>query len=129
MELRHGPVWPDHGALGVGMVVLGLLVRAAVRGRTQEAGAETLVLWWAVALAPWLLAGPFQEVASIFGVALPGPGAEQSHTPPGAVARAVRIVYGGCFVGLRLGGPIAALVFTLRWIASRLHAGWIRAKR
>jgi hypothetical protein len=117
-----GPQWPFWVRAGLALACVALLGWAAWRhagaARSWLAGAPGLLLWWCAAVLPWWGEASFCRAAP---AELPGCDWEYHRAPTEPRELVLFILLGGVFLAFRLGGSVAALVFTGRWALQRLR--------
>lgn len=125
--MDFGPQWPFWLSGAWALLGMVLLVRTAWRHagavRTWPAGVAALLLWWTIAILPW-----WQEAAICTATSVNLPGCDWEYHPAPTDFRGVLglVVLGGSFQALRLGGPMAALAFSIRPVLLRLRRGTAR---
>jgi hypothetical protein len=116
-----GPTWPGHAALIGALGGILLLCRTAWQTAAPERVARrfSALSWWLLAALPWLVVWVYMRVAAS-GIALPGP--EWNEYAPDNVVDQVTYVLKVVVVETWfVGGPLAALVSTLRTIRHRMR--------
>ena len=116
-----GPTWPGHAALIGALGCILLLCRSAWRSAAPKRVARrfSVLSWWLLAALPWLVVWVYMR-AGAHGIALPGPEWSE-YTPDNVVDQLAYVLQVVVVETWMVGGPLAALLSTLRTIWHRVR--------